>query len=53
MTSGNFKALAIRLEEEEEKSKQKIRKLESEVAAKDAKIDSLEYEVRRLKRHAN
>jgi chromosome segregation ATPase len=49
---GDFKAICIRLEEGEEKSKQKIRKLEIEAAGNEAKIESLEFEVKRLKRHA-
>lgn len=48
----DFKVICIRLEEGEEKSKQKIRKLEMEAVANEAKIESLEFEVKRLKRHA-
>lgn len=48
----DFKSVCIRLEEIEEKSKQKIRKLEIETAGNEAKIESLEWEVKRLKKHA-
>lgn len=48
----DFKAVCIRLEEIEEKSKVKIRKLEDEAVENMAKIESLEWEVKRLKRHA-
>lgn len=49
----DFKSVCFQLEEGEEKSKQKIRKLESEAAANEAKIECLEFDVKRLKKHAN
>lgn len=48
----DFKTICIRLEDSEEKSKQKIRKLETEAWEYQSKIESLEFEVKRLKRHA-
>lgn len=47
----DFKNICIRMEEGEEKSKRKIRKLELENAANVAKIENLEYDLKRLKRH--
>lgn len=47
----DFKNICIRLEEGEEKSRRKIKKLEMEAATNEAKIENLEYDLKRLKRH--
>lgn len=47
----DFKNICIRLEEGEEKSRRKIKKLELEAATNEAKIENLEFDLKRLKRH--
>lgn len=46
-----FRNICIRFEESEEKSKKTIRKLETSLAESEAKIESLEYDVKKLKKH--
>lgn len=46
----DFKTICIRLEENEERSRRKIKKLELENSANVAKIENLEYDVKRLRR---
>lgn len=47
----DFKVICIRLEEGEEKSRRQVKKLQLEVAANEAKIENLEFDLKRLKRH--
>lgn len=47
----DFKKICIRLEEGEEKARRKIKKLEMEASTNEAKIENLEFDLKRLKRH--
>jgi CO dehydrogenase/acetyl-CoA synthase alpha subunit len=46
-----FNNLCIRCEECEAKSKRKIRRLEMDLAGSQAKVENLEYDLRRLRKH--
>ena len=46
-----YRNICIRFEESDEKSKKHIRKLETSLAESEAKIESLEYDVKKLKKH--
>ncbi|XP_070491092.1 myosin-8-like [Chironomus tepperi] len=46
-----YKNICIRFEESDEKSKKQIRKLETKLGESEAKIECLEFEVKKLKKH--